>query len=972
MQSQRDFFYTVLSGEGKPCLAWLVPAEPKAYFKHRVFDTIEEFCEALSGTDFTKFNYYFGISTLDKPAIDVGGKKRVRTQQNARNTRCFVLDIDVRDDKPGFYTTKEDAWAGIQKIQEALSLPAPIVVDSGFGYHVYWPMAEGIPSADWVKSARRFKKVVDLIAPQCTADSTRVADSAGVLRVPGSFNLKAGKLTPVSIVQWTTGVIDFAKFDMHLKMLTGEVGTTAVKKVNIEATVVDSGPTDLAATAKNCNWVKQYLINKSTASEPEWYAMLGLVPFLTYKTPTKEISGPELAKAMSKGHEQYNEEATLSKYNQVRIAQSGPTTCQKLESLNPERCKGCPFRTTVKTPLGTARLARPIDTPTVVNTVTHTDKGEQIEETITIPVPPSPYFRGEGGGVFIRVKQQQEDGSWDESIEKIYDYDIYPTRRFRNEAHENELMETHLWLPKDGLRKFKVPTGLLADNKKLAQHLAEKGVVTEFGKTIRVAKFLTDYVRHLQMTAAAEVEFARFGWRDALSADPKFIVGNGFLNRSGNLQPGTFAPYLRDASKATQAKGSLEQWKEGFNTYLSIPNTEAYQIACLLAFAAPLMALTEYSGVLYNMVGDSAAGKSTALKMMTSVFGEPNPQHVLVTDTEISMFNFIGYLNNIPVAFDELTKMDPDKLSNFTLNFTGGRGKMRANRNGENKDNHVEWDTIVAGSSNTSLYDKLAANRRGYNAEAMRVFEVNVRASDPRYKPMIDVALARIRDNYGHAGREYVKYLIPRTIQIRDLIDKTIPMIVQQGKLRNEERFWGALLACVMVGGLIARDKLNLHNYDVQGLVNWALGVSKEVREVVVNITSDPVSVLSEFLNNNLNGIIRINDNLVDLAADATKIQKIVVRMEYLDRKPDVAYISTAAVREYCNLRKTDPSWLRKELADMGILVSDNKPKRLASGTNLPNVPVKVWQIDLKHPRLQDLIEGLSEIGVDNGDSQTS
>lgn len=964
--SQRDFFYAVLSSAGLPCIGALTPGSPG--MRHTVYNNLEEFCNALSSIDYTKGNYYFAISTLAEASIiDKGDKKRVRVKENCHRTRCFILDVDIRDDKPGHYTNKEEALQGIRDVQEALNLPSPIIVDSGYGFHVYWPMAEGIESAVWTKTARKFKTAIELIAPGCVADGSRVSDQAGVLRIPDSFNLKNGLQIPVRIVQWADGLVDFDTLTRVLRADSDDA--PSAKKVNIEIAVPQSEPSDLKMVAKNCNWVAEYLKNRANASEPEWYAMLGIAPFVTYKLKTgEEISGSKVAHLISNTHPEYDEAATESKYSQAKTAQSGPTTCGKFESIAPARCAGCPFRATVKTPIQTARLDKPKTEAEVIETTTFDDKGNIQKEIITIPVPPSPYYRGdENGGVYLRVKvKDAETGEWTEQIDKIYDYDLYPIKRFRTETIENEVMEVHVWLPRDGIRKFRLPTMMLADNKKLAQALAEKGVVAEYGKGHKVSKFLTDYIRFLQITMAAEIEFSRFGWRDALSAEPKFVVGDGYINKNKEVLPATFAPFLRDASRTVVQAGDIEQWKKGFMVYDTIPNSDPYILTAMLGFAAPLMGLTEYSGMLVNLVGHSGGGKSTALKVMTSVWGEPNPQHVLVTDTDVSVYNFIGYLNSIPVAFDEVTKMEDDRIARFVLNFTSGRGKMRATRDGQNRSNEVEWDTIVCCTSNTSIYDKLAASRRGYNAEAMRVFEINVHASEDQYKEQVDTAIALLRDNYGVAGRAYIGYVIPRAAKIREMLDKTMTNLMVRGKMRNEERFWAAMLACVLVGGKIAKG-LGLHDYDVERLVSSMLGEhSTEIRKVVRTTASDPVSVLSEYLNNNLNSIFKVDEGRPSLSGDQGKLQAIKIRMEYKDGQPDIAYLSIGSVRDYCGKNKIDPSWLRRELIDLGIIMRENLPKRLATGSTLTNTSVKCWEINLRHPKM---LETMQEI--ENGEAQT-
>src|SRR6185437_12376727 len=123
-------------------------------FKHKVFDTIEDLLEALGRINFTTYNYYFCVSTLRERSVTDGDKNRVRTQKNTELTRCFVLDVDIRPDEEDHYHTFDEAYEGVEQVRTAFNLPQPIIVNSGFGLHVYWPMADGIESKTWVKFGR--------------------------------------------------------------------------------------------------------------------------------------------------------------------------------------------------------------------------------------------------------------------------------------------------------------------------------------------------------------------------------------------------------------------------------------------------------------------------------------------------------------------------------------------------------------------------------------------------------------------------------------------------------------------------------------------------------------------------------------------------------------------------------------------------------------------------------------------------
>jgi hypothetical protein len=956
--TQRDFLHAVLAHSGLPCIAYKRPG--KSGMQHKVTATIDDALAYMEPRVSDGYDYYFAISTLAEESVrDDDGHVRVRTQTNCAYTRCFILDIDVHSEKPEqFYATQDEAREGVQNICGALGMPTPIVVNSGYGLHVYWPMAEGVPSHEWKRVAEQFKRVLSLVEPKAVGDGTRVADSASVLRLPGTLNLKNGAAMPVEVESWSDEILDFGEFAKQMQSRSGTPATVkpkgmqrAVPTVSLEIARDEMEPVTLLSLAKNCRWTRNYLHMQADADEPQWYAMLGLAPYVVHTGKDGTLlAGIEVAKLFSSQHPEYDAHYTEKKYSQVAAAQSGPTTCARFQALYRPGCEGCPFLGAVKSPISAARLSLPITEPKAVEATLITESGEAVQATVHIPVPPKPYFRGEDGGVYVRARVEQDDGSWADEIQRIYDYDLYPTRRFRTENMETETLECRLHLPMDGVRTFKLPTELLADMKKLNQYLCSRGVVAEAGKAKGITKYMIDYVRDMQVNHAAETEFSRFGWRDTATDNPKFVVGNGYISKDAPLTRASFAYFLQKASLAVACAGELKPWKEAFDVYKGIPESEPYQIALLMGFAAPLLAHTGYKGVLYNMVGASGAGKSTALQLMSSVWGQPDEHHLRAGDNEIPTYNTIGYLNAIPVAFDELTLMEPDKLGRFVLNFTAGRGKMRAMRNGANALNEVEWDTIVVGSSNTSLYTKLAENRVGYTAEAMRVYEVDVPTPHEDLKPMVARATAALKQNYGLAGRVYMEWLIPRLPQVRVALAKSMERIDATGQRRVDERFWVALIAALEVGGAIAY-RLGLHGYDVPHLVRWATGKSDQVRKDIDSAHASPVDVLSDYFNATLDGTLRFAEGGSDLTSIETHIRTVKNRIECTGVTPQRAFISVAAVKEYCKYRKIDISWLKKGL-EMDKVLLTTQSKRLATGTTLSNSPTRAWEIDMTHPKL--------------------
>jgi hypothetical protein len=119
-----------------------------------------------------------------------------READNCGWMQSFFLDIDcgptkAAPDKYGRIKGYIDQATGMQAVKDlckGLNLPKPTIVDSGRGWHVYWPLTEPVDVAKWLPVAHTFKarcKELNIII-----DPDVPADAARVLRIPGTKNFK--------------------------------------------------------------------------------------------------------------------------------------------------------------------------------------------------------------------------------------------------------------------------------------------------------------------------------------------------------------------------------------------------------------------------------------------------------------------------------------------------------------------------------------------------------------------------------------------------------------------------------------------------------------------------------------------------------------------------------------------------------------------------------------------------------------
>lgn len=964
MQEAQSFLAHVLPPDGPYVLAYVTKA--RKGMAHKIHDTTESMARMAMQLSERGADVYLCVgSILDKEFTNDKGNKVPRNQRNIKSIKCLILDVDVVDPaNPGakkaerFFNSKQEALAAITSFVEAVGLPRPTVIDSGGGYHVWFAMGPSLDRFDWVKLALKLKTAAADHSPKLIADSTRVMDSCSLLRIVGTNNYKI-EGQPRKVHSIGEGVQTTpADYDECLTTYLAERDITAVSDEpvkrpppalrNIPNTpigpLVDisigDDPHSFTDVLRKCNWAREYMVNQATEPEPHWYAMLGMMPYLR----TRSMNGQQLAHIVSNKHPGYDAASTDKKYSQAANAQRGPTMCSKFRQLDKQRCEACPFAHAITTPIRLDMIDVPAEAPVIKQEIVNAEGEVRIEE-IVIPKPPFPYFRGKNApGIFMQIGEGE-----DAETKRIYEYDLFPIRRLKDEETDSEMLEMSLTLPQDGHRFVKISNGLLTDPKRLTSALAEKGVLVHPKEAISVASYIIEYARKIQREEKAHEEFARFGWRDLDTPKPRFVMGDFTLDSLGELRPATTASYLAPYKKIISVKGNLEDWKQSFAVYKDMgAQALPLQFALMMSFAAPLFAHTGFHGLIYNMLGDSGSGKSTALRLMTSVWGKPDEHHLQVQDNAIPMMNTIGYLQSVPISFDEMTTIDSETLSSLSYAISEGRGKNRADRSGNTRINTSQWKTLVVATSNASLYEKLGMSRSGNNAHAYRIFEVGVGPANLDYRPQIELAKALSENNYGMAGRVYIKYVLQNLNAVRKQIALATEHFTKVTNMPTAERYWFTLFACVATGGSIAR-KLGLHDYDMTTLVGWGMEQLNTVRKMVHTVEGDAFSMFAHFLQTNIRSTLVIKDkkaDFVDLSSGG--VFNLLVRLEYEKNQPLYGWVSVPALRAFCKLQGIEYGWLYKRLLD-GKLILGQETKRLGEGTHMVTGSTQAWKIDLKH-----------------------
>ena len=919
MTSNFDLLDVVLPSEGRYC-AW----GNGRYISQEFYSTREEFNKQIDWLVNNEFDAYFGCAKY--------GDANHRKHSNAEYFRALWMDIDCGPEKAapdanGKIKGYIDQSTGLQAVAafcKKNALPRPIVVDSGYGLHFYWVLSETLRRNVWDSLSKGLR---DLALKDGLIVDTAVFEASRVLRVPGTYNYKKDEPASVQVISDRYEVKGYEEWkallnapepeeerDFIPRRLSPLMESMLENRAKRFSTIMLK-----SVKGEGCKQLLFCYENQADIEYNLWRSALSIA--------THCIDRDSAIHKMSQHHPGYTEGETEKKAADI----GGPHFCTTFERENPGGCDGCPNKGKFKSPimLG-AEIARAEDF----------DDGDgddgHATASVTYPALPDPYFRAKSGSIYINI------GSEDPPV-LVYEHNLYVVKRMHDPfAGETALL--HLHLPRDGLKEFPVALSNLVVKDRLREDLAKQGVAAGDAQVKNLLNYLITSVKNLQVTNKAEIMRTQFGWVDK---NAKIIIGDREITKDGSFYspPSTSTSDVIDMMKPT---GSLEKWKEVFNMY-SRPGLEPHAFAALTAFGSLLLKFTGISGAIINVIyPKSGSGKSTTLYMCNSVIGHPKTLASMWKDTYNAKMHRLGVLNNLANTIDEITNTGPTEFSDLAYSISQGRGKnrMKAMSN-EMRINFTSWQGITLTSANASFYEKLGLAKDSPDGESMRLFEYRIEPTNvigtAEGKQMFDQQLF---ENYGHAGDIYAQWLVNNLEEAVATLRQVQAKIDADVQFTARERFWSALAACNITGGLISK-KLGLHDYDMKAIYNWLKVQLGSMREELSPPTTESTNILGDFINSHINNVVVVNgkaDARTNLDAAPIMEPKGELHIRY---EPDTKrmYITVAAIRKHCAERQIGyKDWL-KQMADKNILVGVTN-KRMSKGMKVISPAVRVVELD--------------------------
>jgi hypothetical protein len=796
--------------------------KPFKYFSHTIARNYDEAVAAARKLVLDRRDVYFALASYKQGwHKNAKGKTVVRVGENVDALKALWFDIDFKSGYAGL----PEALAGLKAFSQATQMPPPsIVVGSGNGIHVYWPLDTPVPPDRWKRLSGALKEAAKqsgLIADlACTGDACRV------LRPPWSINWKdPNNPKRVELLYSCDKTFSYESLEAILVPWLPKGPVTGPATVNDYLTGGVGGrpatPSNFTDIVKHCGVLKHVSDSHGKdCDEPFWMATLQLLKHCE--------DGHMHAHAVSDGHPGYTQEGTDRKWEQRLANDAGPTLCQTFAQWMPDTCKGCPHAGFVKSPIqlghGTTRN---------VNSMPYgwrlsTDK-TKIERMISVDSPDG----------------TSKTYEWVTAIPYAFD-EVRVVRSYARQDYEIRFRVINLDY------QLMIPGSFLGKALDLRVELCRVGVMVDEKGSKHFGDLMRSWISELQANRLVADVTEQLGW---VLDENKKVVGfscgpTTFYTDGRERNDVRVAAEFTSIAKHYTPAGSEEAWTKAA-TFLAQQNNPAFTAILAAAFGAPLLRFTGFSGGILSIVSSaSGVGKSSALKSSQAVWGSPSHGMNAVDDTPKSVARKLSFLNNLPAYWDELRgRRTIEEFVPLAFQIAQGKEKTRLDSSANMREIQT-WETMLVVASNDSIFEAMARGTTGSDGGVARAYEMVVEPFETdRNRAELGLMFAALGENYGHAGRRYAKHIATNLPSVITQVEELFQKLALMGQMKEGERFWFAIMSVLLVGAGLARDA-GLVDIDTKTLGRYLLTNLQTLRMRAKSSVAkaEPNEVLAAFI----------------------------------------------------------------------------------------------------------------------------
>lgn len=254
----------------------------------------------------------------------------------------------------------------------------------------------------------------------------------------------------------------------------------------------------------------------------------------------------------------------------------------------------------------------------------------------------------------------------------------------------------------------------------------------------------------------------RVGWHGDVFVLPHECIGQ---SRNGDL---IVYQANHGLNNGYQSKGTLEQWRSDVSQLVQTHSKLVF--ALCTAFSGQLLDPLNQQGGGFHFKGGSSKGKTTALHLACSVWGNPKQFYRSWKATGNFLEHTAHMHNDGLLVLDEMGEIAyPKELGNISYMLSNGMGKGRMTQQITAKPMH-QWRVIFLSSGEKSLKEIMQEEgQKTKLGQEIRLVDIDIDQVEHGIFDQIDFAedgakqsielVSRINQSYGVAGIAWLKYL---------------------------------------------------------------------------------------------------------------------------------------------------------------------------------------------------------------------
>ena len=387
-------------------------------------------------------------------------------------------------------------------------------------------------------------------------------------------------------------------------------------------------------------------------------------------------------------------------------------------------------------------------------------------------------------GYFIRAKGDKAGlYKLEEKGDDVQEYRLGPPLRVLGRTKDEHSKNWGFLLewrdPANVLHRMALPEeSLQKQGREWASMLAADGYSVAPGMHGRFVNFLYGIQTKRMITNVSKVGWFNKGDVKATTEDEYcFVLPDVTIGAEDGIVVLQTLDFVRNAY---QTGGSFEKWQE--MAALCAGNSRLSFFLCA-GFAGALLKPAGMEGGGFSIEGDSSCGKSTCLKVAASAWNECEKLRTWRT-TSNGLEAVATMFNDGVLVLDEVGEVQAHDLSEAAYMLANGSGKTRAGRSGGARQT-ASWRLLFLSSGEVGLKDKLeAAGIKPRAGQEVRYVNIPVDTSMVSALHGFDDSASLVNhirnlceNNYGHASRAFLGWLVKNYTEVQSTLGKAIPCI---------------------------------------------------------------------------------------------------------------------------------------------------------------------------------------------------